>query len=97
MIGAVFVILALFPKLPAALLTIPNPAMGAYLLTATGLLFDGGVRTVIQDRLAYLTEEAEGLEEGEISLRLLRQYASSVHHQKYYGLDIVTVQVKGSR
>ena len=248
-IGAVFVILALFPKLPAALLTIPNPVMGAYLLTATGLLFVGGLRTVIQDgldfqkvmvvavafsigagiehqtifadmlggtwgdlldngmlvgaaaavamtlflnltnprkaaqlqskldisslpgiddfvlraasrlgwnqesidrlrsaaeetlislvqtgddrpadqtprlvvvtrptagavemefmaifdeenledRLACLTEEAEGLEEGEISLRLLRQYASSVHHQKYYGLDIVTVQVKGSR
>lgn len=51
----------------------------------------------LEDRLAYLEEEAEGLQEGEISLRLLRHYASSVHHQKYYGLDIVTVQVKGSR
>ena len=51
----------------------------------------------LEDRLAYLAEETEGLKEGEISLRLLRQYASSVHHQKYYGLDIVTVQVKGSR
>lgn len=50
----------------------------------------------LEDRLAYLSEETEGLGEGEISLRLLRHYASSVHHQKYHGLDIVTVQVKGT-
>ncbi|MYB11618.1 MAG: hypothetical protein F4Y28_16820 [Acidimicrobiia bacterium] len=50
----------------------------------------------LEDRLAYLSEEAEGMEEGEVSLRLLRHYASSVHHQKYHGLDIVTVQVRGS-
>ena len=49
----------------------------------------------LEDRLAYLSEETEGLEEGEISLRLLRHFASSVQHQKYHGLDIVTVQVKG--
>lgn len=248
-IGAAFVLLALFPKLPALILTIPSPVMGAFLLTAIALLFLGGVRTVaqggldaqkmlvvgiafslgagmetqtifqdliggtwgklldnglligalaavvmtlfldltnprkggrlqtklhaaslpevdglvrgvagrlgwneastermsaaaeetlislipedeeveaeeaprliitarpeggaveleflavfdeenIEDRLAYLEEEAEALEEGAISLRLLRHYASSVHHQKYYGLDVVTVQVKGSR
>ena len=50
----------------------------------------------LQDRLAHLNEEshsAAGLEEGEVSLRLLRHYASSVHHQKFHGLDIVTVQV----
>ena len=51
----------------------------------------------LEDRLAHLNDEAEGLEEGELSLRLLRHYASSVHHQKYYGLDIITVRVKGSR
>ncbi|MCY3861890.1 MAG: hypothetical protein OXG67_08000 [bacterium] len=50
----------------------------------------------LEDRLASLSEEAEGAKEGEISLRLLRHYASSVHHQKYHGLDIVTVQVRGS-
>ena len=50
----------------------------------------------LEQRLAHLDEETEGLEEGEVSLRLLRHYASSVQHQKYYGLDIVTVQVKGS-
>ena len=51
----------------------------------------------LQDRLACLNEESEGVHEGEVSLRLLRHYASSVHHQKYHGLDIVTVQVKGTR
>ena len=53
----------------------------------------------LEDRLAYLNEEAqgaEGLEEGEISLRLLRHYASSVHHQRFHGLDIVTVQVRST-
>ena len=50
----------------------------------------------LEDRLAYLNEESQsaaGAEEGEISLRLLRHYASSVHHQKFHGLDVVTVQV----
>ena len=52
----------------------------------------------LEDRLAHLSEETQGgLEEGGISLTLLRHHASSVHHRKYYGLDIVTVQVKGSR
>ena len=50
----------------------------------------------LEDRLASLTEEAEGSQEGQLSLRLLRHYASSVHHQKYHGLDIVTVQVRSS-
>ena len=36
-------------------------------------------------------------DEREISFRLLRHYASLVRHQKYHGLDIVTVQVEGAR
>ena len=51
----------------------------------------------LEDRLADLNEESQtssGMEEGEVSLRLLRHYASSVHHQKFHGLDVVTVQVK---
>ena len=51
----------------------------------------------LEDRMTYLNEQAESLDEGEISFRLLRYYASSVRHRKYYGLDIVTVQVEGSR
>lgn len=59
-------------------------------------VFDG---ENLEDRLAYLNEEAQGaagLEESEISLRLLRHYASSVHHQRFHGLDIVTVQVRSA-
>ena len=51
----------------------------------------------LEDRLAHLGEESQsaaGMEEGEISLRLLKHYASSVHHQKFHGLDVVTVQVR---
>ena len=51
----------------------------------------------LEDRLAYLSDQAGTPEAGEISLRLLRHYASSVQHRKYHGIDIVTVQVEGSR
>ncbi len=51
----------------------------------------------LEDRLAHLNEQAEVPEEHEISFWLLRHYASSVRHRKYHGIDIVTVQVEGSR
>ena len=51
----------------------------------------------LEDRVTYLSEQAESLDESEISFRLLRHYASSVRHRKYHGLDIVTVRVEGSR
>ena len=51
----------------------------------------------LEDRVSYMSEQAESLDEGEVSLRLLRHYASSVRHRKYHGIDIVTVQVDGSR
>ena len=47
----------------------------------------------LADRLAYLEEEDESVDDREISFRLLRHYASSVRHQKYHGMDIVTVRV----
>ncbi len=47
------------------------------------------------DRLAYLDDEDESVDDREISFRLLRHYASSVRHQKYHGMDIVTVRVEG--
>ncbi len=50
----------------------------------------------LEDRLAYLSEQPEILDEHEISFRLLRHYASSVRHQKYHDLDIVTVRVEGA-
>ena len=51
----------------------------------------------IEDRLAYMGETPEIQDGREISFRLLGHYASSVRHQKYHGVDIVTVHVEGSR
>ena len=51
----------------------------------------------IEDRLAYLSEQPEATDESEVSLRLLRHYAASVRHRKFHGMDIITVQVEGSR
>ena len=51
----------------------------------------------IEDRLAYMGETPEIQDGREISFRLLRHYASSVQHQKYHGVDIVTVHVDGPR
>ena len=51
----------------------------------------------LEDRLAYMGEAPEIPDSREISFRLLRHYASSVRHQKYHGVDIVTVNVEGSR
>ncbi len=47
----------------------------------------------IEDRIAYLSEQAETPEVEEISFRLLRHYASSVRHRKYHGIDLVVVRV----
>ena len=48
----------------------------------------------IEDRLAYMSEEVEVHDDRELSLRLLRHYASSVRHRKYHGVDVVTVKVE---
>ncbi len=48
----------------------------------------------LQDRIALLAERAEEAPaDREVSLRLLRHLASSVHHQQYHDTDIVTVRV----
>ena len=49
----------------------------------------------VEDNLLLLSERPEQPEPHELSLRLLRHYASSVHHQQYHGTDIVTVRVSG--
>ncbi len=48
----------------------------------------------IEDRIAYMSDQAEAPDVSELSFRLLRHYASSVRHRKYHSLDIVTVQVE---
>ena len=75
------------------------------LLTARGE--DGGAvlefvastgKENLQDRIALLGEAAAGaMIEREVSLRLLRHLASSVHHQQYHDTDIVTVRVDPPR
>lgn len=47
----------------------------------------------IEDRIAYLSDQAETPEVEELSFRLLRHYASSVRHRKYHGIDVVVVRV----
>jgi NCS2 family nucleobase:cation symporter-2/xanthine permease XanP len=48
----------------------------------------------LEDRLALIGDQpAEGPVEHEISLRLLRHFASSVRHQQYLDTDIVTVKI----
>ena len=51
----------------------------------------------LEDRLTMLSDRPDAPEEAEISLRLLRHYASSVRHQKYHGLDILSVHVDAVR
>ena len=49
----------------------------------------------LQDRIALLGDATAGaMIEREVSLRLLRHLASSVHHQQYHDTDIVTVRVE---
>ena len=47
----------------------------------------------IENRLDYVTQGQAVASEQELSIRILRHYASSVRHRKYYGIDIVTCRV----
>ena len=50
----------------------------------------------LEDHIALLGEQMETPDEREFSLRLLRHFATSVRHQQYSNIDIVTVRVDGS-
>jgi NCS2 family nucleobase:cation symporter-2/xanthine permease XanP len=50
----------------------------------------------VEDQLAYLAAEVDLPAADDISLRLLRSYATTVRHKKFHGVDIVSVQVKGT-
>ena len=50
----------------------------------------------LEDQLAYLGEHTDTPEQSEVSLRLLRHFASSVRHRKYSGIDVVAVEVERS-
>ena len=51
----------------------------------------------MEDYLVYLSSQPPVPDEREVSFRLLRHYASSIRHQKYHDVDIVTVNVEGPR
>ena len=54
----------------------------------------GGDEENLEDRIRQLQQhDEETVSENEISLRLLRRYASSVRHQQFHGTDIITVRV----
>ena len=48
----------------------------------------------LEDKLRLLGDHSEAQDGHEISLRLLRHFASSVRHQQYHGMDVVTVRIK---
>ena len=78
---------------PPRLVVIARPAAGAVELEFLAVFSDEN----IEDRISYMSEQAETPEVSEISFRLLRHYASSVRHRKYHGIDIVTVHVDNSQ
>lgn len=51
--GAIFVVLALFPKALAVVLAIPGPVVGGYLAVLMAMLFLVGIRVLLQDGLDY--------------------------------------------
>ena len=50
----------------------------------------------LEDRLAYMGENPDISDGRDISFHLLRHLSSSVKHQKYHGVDIVSVNVKNT-
>ena len=52
-VGAVFVLLAFFPKFVAAIIAIPGPVAAAYLIIAVALLFVFGMKVLLGDDLDY--------------------------------------------
>ena len=54
---------------------------------------DDATQGNIENRIAYLDQDQALEDEQELSVRILRHYASSVHHRKYYGIDIISCRV----
>ena len=74
---------------PRRLIVLARPGAGMVELEFLAVLEEEN----LEDRIAYLNEQSESPEAQEISLRLLRHFASAVRHRKYQGIDIVTVEV----
>ncbi len=74
---------------PRRLIVLARPGAGMVELEFMAVLAEEN----LEGRIAYLSEQSESPEAQEISLRLLRHFASAVRHRKYQGIDIVTVEV----
>lgn len=48
----------------------------------------------IEDQLALVSDHAGFDDAEQLSTRLLRHFASSVHHRKYHGVDVITCRVE---
>ena len=55
---------------------------------------DDAIQGNIENRMAFLDEDQELEDERELSLRILRHYASSVLHRQYYGIDVIVCRVE---
>ena len=76
--GIMLIALAFSPKLTAALLIIPGPVMGSYLLAVMGTYIVEGIRTVGQDGL----DHKKALD-GWVSVLLWPCSRKLRHHRKY--------------
>ena len=74
---------------PPRLVIIARPAAGTVEMEFLAVFSEEN----IEDRITYMSDQAETPEVEEISFRLLRHYASSVRHRKYHGIDVVVVRV----
>ena len=54
---------------------------------------DDAIQGNVENKIAYLSQDQALEDEQQLSVRILGHYASSVHHRKYYGIDIVSCQV----
>ena len=60
-IGALFILIAFFPKIAALLIAIPGPVAAAYMTLLLGLLFVQGMKIVIDDGLDHRKAAVAGL------------------------------------
>ena len=53
--------------------------------------------TNLEEQMGLIRDRDTPTTGRDLSLRLLRHYASSVSHRQYHAIDLLTVRVKGSR
>ena len=66
------------------LIVLGRPDVGVVELEFLAVLEDKN----LEDRIAYMKEEVETLDETDVSVGLLRHYATSVRHRKYHGQSL---------